>query len=541
MSTDLSVSEKLTLSKRRVLLFILAFSIWSFFLVRSIQVFPPGSAHVTGFNSDSAIPVLMSNENRPATAYNTYYYGQDRFGAWPFLIAQLVHRTAGYHWSNRALFILQALWLFVCALLFATMNRSDEGLLAGLLFLLPLCLHPTARQNLFDLSQPYAWQTTALVFSWWCLRRFCEHCFGPAGKNQAKLRHVLWGVLTFWFALLATLSNAVSGPILFFLLVLEVSRALHKAGGGRSLKGTVKRILQAAIPVSSGVVAELLLRMNYHSYSLRHFGTDNRTFIALDRGHLAENFVNQWTRFCNSPWWLLALLPVLALAALSIRYIRSHKVDGKSLRGSLGNLFLKDNALLVIATLGIGVISFIVTVMVSHVRENDYSERFLTLSYLFISFSGLLTLLMLADETKRGGRLIPATVAVACLLLLLFKFPSAETDHQYLTMRETALTLSERAPGAVLLGGYWHTYVFAALDPSSSIVPVPAEGESLRTPWTVKALKESDQVIVENQLPALGGPNAPAPHLVQYGTRLRLIVPRWYVNGEFTFSLYEKE
>lgn len=44
MSIDPGVSEKQTFSKRRALLFILTFSIWLFFLVRSIQVFMPGAS-----------------------------------------------------------------------------------------------------------------------------------------------------------------------------------------------------------------------------------------------------------------------------------------------------------------------------------------------------------------------------------------------------------------------------------------------------------------------------------------------------------------
>jgi hypothetical protein len=545
MSTNSLAREYRALLTRKNLLFACAFLIWLLFLLRATQVFTVGSAHVTMFNSDSAIVVLMANENRPATVYNTYYYGQDRFGAWPFLIAQVIHRATNYHWTNRAIFIIQTIWLFIGALLFSTMSRRVD-VRVGLLFLLPLCLHVTARQNLFDLSQPYAWQTTALIFSWWSLRRFCKHCFGLVESNRQKVKRIAWGGLTFWFALLAVLSSTVSGPVLFFLLVLEVVRSTYKVGGEQDFKKLDfkklgKRFLLVALPVASAVAVEFLLRVNYHHYSQKHFGVDNRTSAHLDRGHLIENLSNQWTRFSNSPWWLLSLLPLLLLAVLGARYIYLFKGNKEKLRGSLRTLFLDDNAILVVGTFAIGLINFIITVLVSHIRINDYSERYLTLSYLFISFSGLLTMLLLAGRTKRHSRSLQSAVAVASLAFLLFKFPPAVINPFYINLTKTASNLSQKASGSVLLGGYWETYVFAALDPNGSIVPVPAEGETLRIPWTVEALKQADQVIVEHRPPSLGGLEAPAPYLVQYGIPLRLVTPRWYVNGEYNFSVYKNE
>jgi hypothetical protein len=545
MSTNSPARGHHALLTRKNLLFACAFLIWMLVLLRATQVFTIGSAHVTMFNSDSAIVVLMANENRPATVYNTYYYGQDRFGAWPFLIAQLIHRATNYHWTNRAIFIVQTIWLFIGALLFSTMSRRVDAVV-GLLFLLPLCLHITARQNLFDLSQPYAWQTTALILSWWSLRRFCEYCFGLVENNRQKIKKFAWGGLTFWFALLAVLTSTVSGPILCFLLALEVLRSNYKVGGEQNFKNLDfkklgKRFLQVALAVASAVVVEILLRVNYHHYSRRHFGSDYRTAIRLDRRYLIENLVNQWSRFSNSLWWLLSLLPLLVFAALSIRYIYSFKGNKGKLNSSLSKLFLEDDAVLVIGAFGIGLINFIITVLVSHVRLSDYSERYLTLSYLFISFSGLLTLLLLARRTRRYRFPLQTAIAVASMAFLLFKFPPPVINPFYTNLKETASSLSQKASGSVLLGGYWETYVFAALDPNSSIVPVPYQGETLRTPWTVEALKQADQVIVEHRPPSLGGPEAPAPYLVQYGIPLRLVIPRWYVNGEYNFSVYKNE
>src|SRR5436309_1504501 len=102
---------------RRLLLLILALLVWSFFLIRAIQIFTFSSTHVGIYTSDSAIVVLMANQDQRLNTFDTYFYGQDRFGAWPFLIPQVIHRLTHYHWSSRAIFIMQAVWVFIGALL----------------------------------------------------------------------------------------------------------------------------------------------------------------------------------------------------------------------------------------------------------------------------------------------------------------------------------------------------------------------------------------------------------------------------------------
>src|SRR4051812_24538515 len=78
-------------ARKKTLLTLAWIVIWSFFLWRALSVFgPSGTANDVTFNSDCAIPVLMSNDERPLTAFNLYYYGADRWGGWPFLVTQLV-------------------------------------------------------------------------------------------------------------------------------------------------------------------------------------------------------------------------------------------------------------------------------------------------------------------------------------------------------------------------------------------------------------------------------------------------------------------
>jgi hypothetical protein len=552
---------------RRLLLLTFALLVWLFFLVRATQVFTISSTHVGWYSSDTAIVVLMANQDQPLNTFDTYYYGQDRFGAWPFLLPQIIHHLTNYHWSSRSIFIIQSVWLFIGVLLLSTMSRRVD-VMVGLLFLLPLCLDARVSRFVFALSLTYGWQITAFIFSWWSLRCFVGHCFRTPKSNHQVIKSIAWALPTFWFALLAIMSSPVSGPVLVFLATLEVLRSMNKSRSSGAVKSIYEervdhtnsrqwpsriyvRVLYAALPIAAAVVIELLLKAHYHSNSLKRFGNDFKTPVALDTGHLTENLVVQSGLFRGSPWWLFSLLPLLVFALLSARDIYFFRNDKERLRESLTKLFLEDDAILVIAAFGIGVINFILTVLVSHTRVMQYAPTYLTLSHLFISFSGLMTLLLMARRMKRYGRAASYAISLGALTILLIWFPKSETNPQYPPLMKTAVDLSQKAPSRVLLGGFWETYVFAGLDPKGVLIAVPAEGQYVRIPWSIDAIKRSDLVIVEHGLefersrnipaPDLGTAETPKPYLVQYGVPLRLINPRWYVNDRFVFSLYRNE
>src|SRR3977135_2192772 len=142
-----SISSKLMKrwsSSQKLLLAVIALIVWSFFLWRAVEAFKPGVYSATIFNADCAIPVLMSNDDRPITLYNLYYYGTDRSGGWPFLFAQLIRRSTGYRWTDESLSVAQISWLFVGVLALAGLSRND-GLVAALVFLLALFMHSQAR------------------------------------------------------------------------------------------------------------------------------------------------------------------------------------------------------------------------------------------------------------------------------------------------------------------------------------------------------------------------------------------------------------
>ena len=526
---------------KKVVLVTIALAIWCAILWRVVNVFNPGTM-LGVFSSDSAIPVLMSNDGRPVTIFNLYYYGAGRWGGWPFLFAQLVRRTTGYHWTDHSLFFVQAVWVFLGVILIGRLSREDRFPVA-LIYLLTICLDGAVSHRVYDISQVYAWQITSLLLAWYCLRRFLTNLRGSA--NRVSLyQHAAWGFLSLWFSFLSIWSSFASTPIVFFLLGVEIVRAHLKTKAG-SANGAPRQYAWGFALVLAATCAEFVMRINYHRFNLKHYGVDYRTQVSLDFGHLTENFVVQVHNLFKYPWWpyyLLAPLTLLAIA-FGLPYLAAEKKSG--LLARLREMFVDDILVLIIGSLGIAIINFGLVTVADHVRLNLYDDRFLTLSYLFGSIAGLLsvfwTLRLISNRSALPRQAARATFIVIGLILLTIDFPPVTHNPYYQTDQETAAALAQKAPGAVLMGGYWEAYVLVALQSDHAMTPVPLEGRHLRTPWTPEAIQHTTQIVIEYRRSKFAKAESLPQNLVQYGTPLRLVEPRWYENGEYAFALYFNE
>ncbi|HEX8421929.1 MAG TPA: hypothetical protein VF634_00865, partial [Pyrinomonadaceae bacterium] len=288
---------------------IIVLLVWGFFLARAISVFAPDSVYVQPFNSDSALPVLMANDEK-IDAFRTYIYGQDQVGAWPSLICQLVKRATGHVWTPRDIHFMQATWLFLSLFLIVALTRS-HFYLTGALFLLTLCLHPTVSHYFFVLNQRFAWQTTALFLAWWSLRRVCEYQFGVAASSRARagFRYLL----VFSFTFLAAWTSPSSVPILCSFFALECVRARILSLRGREASPRLALAnFACALPLVAGFAGQQLLKANYHRFALRHFGQDYRTPVEFDWGYLWINLRHQSDNLFAAPWYALVLLGACA-------------------------------------------------------------------------------------------------------------------------------------------------------------------------------------------------------------------------------------
>jgi hypothetical protein len=510
---------------------------WSYFLGRGLEAFGAGSdINNVSFNSDSAIPVLMANDDRPITVFNCYYYGADRWGAWPFIAAQLISRATGHYWTAESLTAFQIIWVFLGA--WAVLSLSpDEPILAGIVYLIAVCLHGEGRYLLFELSQLYAWQTTALLLGWAGLRRLFDVSVEAAPRHRIG-RRVFWVLLTLGSSYLATWSSVASSLFLAFLLAVEVLRARSKTQAPWIGRRILVPAVFGIVAITAAIVLERQLKMRYRRYSLEHYGNSFIATFSVDTGYLATNLGKQWNHLARLTWWPLYMLPILALVALGVALVSVRR--RQALREQVRKLFARDTVILVLGAYGIAAMNFALVVIVDHVRRSDYDDRFLTLTNLFAPVSGMLTLVLLLMVALQSSRLRPylrAGLILGALALLAIRFPVARYSPEYQLIKTTASILVRRAPGGVLMGSYWDTYVFTALQPRNAMVPVPFEGESFRTPWTPLALERATQVIISYSSRDAKSLSPPAS-LQQYGRRLRLLEPYWYGNERYTFALY---
>ncbi|HKQ54136.1 MAG TPA: hypothetical protein VJT74_17295 [Pyrinomonadaceae bacterium] len=520
-----------------------ALALWAFLLWRATVVFGPSTdINDIPYSSDSAIPILMSNDERPITPFSLYYYGTDRWGAWPFLLTKLAHRATGCRWTDQSLFVMQVAWLFIGALVVVGLGGRD-GMAAALAYLAALCLHRESRLQIFELSQLYAWQVGALLFGWYGLRRLYESYLSPADKRPG-LGRAAWLFLILFFSFLAVWSSQASIIFLFILVHLEALRAWAKGREQHEGRRLLKPYLLCFAAVAAAALLERLQKWNYHRHGWKHYGRDFATHFNLDSGHLADNFAAQFAHISGLSWWPLYLLPTLGLLALvgCVGYALLTRRAG--LLEKLRSAPAEDALILAAGAYAIAAVNFTLTLLVDHVRLNLYDDRFLTLTNLFGPASGLLTVFLLlrlvARSARRAADARPAFLLVMSILLVV-KFPPLIHAPIYDLIEEGALVMERREPRAVIMGSYWETYMFAGLQTENTMTAVPLEGEELRMPWTKAEVRRARHIILARWRPAAWAEVPMPERLEQYGASLRLADPKWFNNGWFVFALYLNE
>jgi hypothetical protein len=520
---------------------IIAVLIWLVFLILSIRVFRPDSIYVV-FDSDGAIPVLMANEDRPVTVFDTYYWGVDRWGGWPLIIARVVHQASGFQWTGYSLHVVRATWVFLGLLVLVWINRRAAlaVLVSGLI---PLTLEPTVRWQLFTLSQVYAWQLTALFLAWFSLRRLLAAELLPAtGK---RLERVAWCVSFYVSALLAIWSSEASAPFLGFLLLLEAARSyfLQRDEIGDKWKWT--RYVTALVILGAATVSHMLMKANYHRHGLKHWGGDFRASTWVDVGYLWENVRGTWRNLLEfdfvplvfiSGVFLLVMTVVLAYAALTKKPF---------VRRRLMHIALDDDVTMTLALAGIGLINLVLMTVLSHVRLSAYNDRYLDPTFFLGSIAGLMAiyiLLRLVAHRLRLTRFVIPIAIAAAFLFLIARFPHVQLSDRYKRDKQTALTLAQKAPGGVIMGGYWETYIYASLQqPTNTMTPLPLEGLHVRIPWTPPLLRNAREAVIEYRHNDIMNRGPLPAELVQYGNVLKLKDPKFYKDDEYSFALYVNE
>jgi hypothetical protein len=478
------------------------------------------------FNSDLAIPVLMARA-REWSLFDVYYWGQDRLGTWHLLLLRAVGQLSGHTFDYAGLHRVGTAWVLLAAVVMGRLagawGWAAGGLLAGV-----LVGNSDSRFALFDAAHPYAWQITALLLAWWGLRRLAD---GPrsAGQGRWRLR-----AATACAAFLAHWTSPLSGPMLLVVAGVEAVRARAlDAAPGRSV---LRRLGEGGLAVAAGMLAERLLRAAFYAYAHARFGEYYRTGMMIDRGRLGENARQVASRLAESASLPLLVVATAGACAAAVVLVRA--------RGGREPGWRVEGAALVLACWGLAAVQLPVFFLMRHVRMNSFSPRYFSLVFAFGTLAGLLTLACLAASLPRVGRRwrgVLALAGAAGLVVGVLRLPAPGPRPAGLA--RVAAGLEARAPGAPLLGGYWSTYVFAALQrPGTMLEPVPCEGRQDRTPWWSGELRRHRWVVVAGntyECPDAGSRDAPAPWVYQHGALLRLARPRWQTGADVSLSLYE--
>jgi hypothetical protein len=434
------------------------------------------------YNSDSAIPVLMSNLATGAPV-DWLFWGQDRFGSWPFLLARAGRALTHLAWTPHGMHVLRTLWMVGALVPWLALAGRARAVAAAGLLLLP-GLNPLLERVLVDLGTVDGWQVPALLWAWWGLRRTAV-----AGRPGG------WLGLAVVAGALATWTSLVSAPLLVVLAGVE--------GAGRALWRRVALLLPALV----GLVVEALVRTSWHRAVRARGWPDVRTPASLDTGHLLENArqvaATAW-QVGAVPWLVVAI--AAALLVLSVRRWRG-SAEGRTVAGA-----------------GLTALTSLLVVMsVRHVRENAYNPRYLCLglSLAALGTSVLVGLAMHAAAARLRApwpSVLPAVVALGAVLLLA---PVATPDPREVVLRPAAAEIAQRYPGAVLTMSYWRTYALAALLPPGAVVPVPRQGEWNRRPDWAQELRSGRPVLVGTPDPG----EAPPTAVVERGASLVLVQP----------------
>ena len=273
---------------------------------------------------------------------------------------------------------------------------------------------------------------------------------------------------------------------------------------------------------------------------MAHYGSAFTTEFVLDTGHLADNLAVPAAP--DRPPLLVATGRARHSAGARPRHHGGLLSDPREPRGScaIRSVLADDTVILATAAAGIAILNFALAVAVSHVRANDYDIRYLTLTNLFGPISGLLTvwLLLRAAVGAPYVRYVQTAGVLAAVAWLAGTFPKARPSIEYQLSEATALALAARAPHAVLMGSYWDTYLFTALQGDAAMVPVPFEGDVTRTPWTSGSVRRAKQIIVAFPRSAPGAPVSPPQTLQQFGRTFTLVDPRWHETTAYAFAQY---
>ena len=443
------------------------------FLFRAPVYAPDTEFIVGGFSSDTAIPILMANSDY-FSPFSLYYWGQDRFGAWPFLVLRLLPDVSDFQ-------VFLAMFVYLHAGLLVFFWNRDPFAFLSVLSLLHIWQGTSG--FLFDIAQPYGWQLGSILIALTCLESTNRTARAAGGfLSGPALCTGLFSFLAIW----------LSPSSILYSLAYPILR-LAPTDGLRSLLSSaqISRLFRLWIPAIAAYVAHSLLRRSVVAYNKEAFYNKFETPLRwqLDLVTPAWKAVLQSLQTPEIILWALTLIMLTFLAmALFLglgkwaRFARRYPMEVNLLAASL--LFL------------------LALLPLNWFYLNQFGIRYIALPRFLMVTGVLLLILRMASRLKPPFQLSIRYAGLALLAVTLLwtpgVLPTRKESAGYQERKRVAEFLEREYPGIPILGNYWETYVYAALQNRRNI-PQPGTGQYQRTPFLVPEFLEASTIIVNHR------------------------------------------
>lgn len=478
------------------------------FLFRAPAYAPDTEFIVGGFSSDTSIPVLIANSDE-WSPFSLYYWGQDRFGSWPFLLYRW-----GEHWTPIAIFL--GMYIYLHAGLLVFMRNKSPVLLTVSLLILHL-LRPLSG-FIFDIAQPYGWQLGSILIA----LAFAE------SKSSSKIQI---RILLFFFSFLSIWLSPSSVLFLSIFPVLQ-SALLSRTWGFR-----IVHAIKSASPVVLAYAAHSIMRRFVVGYNAETFYEEYETPLKW-KSELVAPAWNAIRKQVFSEWelalWVLATI-VLFWAIISV-FAGQKRWKWRSQLPAL--TFMAGSVLFLLSILPLNWFSL-----------NQHGARYLALPrYLMLLGLALLLFQELKHHYARvlthaiPNPLVSVSISLLAFVAILCFWPALadrSISEHYQYRKAIAKTLESKYPHLPLIGNYWETYVYSSLQ-SRPNIPQPGPGQYQRTPFLQSKVLGASSILINHQgFPMSVKEGRPIPEFRFQGQSYRLEREN-ILSGDPAISLYIK-
>lgn len=418
------------------------------------QHFMPWSTSMPLFNADQAIPVIMAQE--PIKSLDSlYYYGQARFGSWPFVglygLSKLFHFIA----NIQTLYGFSFLCLFGTFVFFTkTFFPTQKILVLSFAYVL-IAMIPALSTYLFSIAFVYAWQFVALMFYVCFVKKLLQ------GKHKKTYFFVclFFAYLAIWSNPLSTILIATSIPFFIFERVKKSKIFLF--------------LLTFLIPCC----IEFYLRSIYITKSSA-FKHEGNFYLILESILPLEFFVSslklELSKLSNPTLLFLTFGNILCLY----------------------NTYKNKEKFIFCAVLYCNIVALVnlcICTLSLHVYVNQKNSlRYLFPTYFFISLASIFSFSHFIEFFKHK-RLF----AYANILLIIALTYKTNLNEEFEKLKQTAQTLAATYPNVLAFGDYNEIYSLRGLQtPKNGILPFPSDTEINRMPWLKTKLEEGKIALI---------------------------------------------